>query len=90
MKKSARAGWKGRKGARGQLWLHLPGMVREVARVRSPAEIAKRENLRKGYVARLTRLAFVAPSIVEAVTQGRCPISWLMPQRIQTKLGLRM
>jgi hypothetical protein len=39
-------------------------------RVPSPAEIAKRESLQKGYVARLTRLAFFAPRIVDAVAGG--------------------
>jgi hypothetical protein len=39
-------------------------------RVPSPTEIAKRESLQKGYVARLTRLAFFAPRIVDAVAGG--------------------
>ena len=36
-------------------------------RVRTCAEIARREGLQKGYLARLMRLAFVAPRIVDAV-----------------------
>jgi hypothetical protein len=38
--------------------------------LQSLAEIAKRESLQTGYVARLTRLAFAAPRIVEAVAAG--------------------
>jgi ParB-like chromosome segregation protein Spo0J len=43
-------------------------------RVGSLAEIARREGLRKRYVARLTKLAFIAPSIAEAIAEGRAPI----------------
>ena len=52
--------------ARAQRWFE------EIAagRVRSSAEIARREGLQKGYVARLMRLAFVAPRIVEAIAEG--------------------
>src|SRR5262249_30291275 len=39
--------------------------------VRSFAEVAKREGLQKGYVALLTRLAFLSPAIVDAVVEGR-------------------
>jgi hypothetical protein len=39
--------------------------------VRSFAEVAKREGLQKGYVARLMRLAFLSPVIVDAVVEGR-------------------
>jgi site-specific DNA recombinase len=42
-------------------------------RVRSLAEIARREGISRRYVERLTRLAFVAPAIVEAICQGRQP-----------------
>jgi site-specific DNA recombinase len=42
-------------------------------RVPSPTEIARRERLAKRYFARRTKLAFVAPSIVEAVVEGRAP-----------------
>jgi len=43
------------------------------ARVRSSAEIARRESLQKGYVARLTRLGFLSPTIVESIVEGRTP-----------------
>ncbi len=42
-------------------------------RVRSLAEIARREGIARGYVERLARLAFVAPAIVEAICQGQQP-----------------
>jgi hypothetical protein len=56
--------------ARGRAWFE------EVAsgRVGSLAEIARREGLPKRYVTRLTRLAFVAPSIADAIAEGRTPI----------------
>src|SRR5271169_2504445 len=41
--------------------------------VRSLAEIARRESIAVRYVERLSRLAFTAPSIVEAICQGRQP-----------------
>ena len=41
--------------------------------VRSLAEIARRESIAVRYVERLSRLAFVAPTIVEAICQGRQP-----------------
>jgi site-specific DNA recombinase len=43
------------------------------ARARSLAEVARHENIAKRYVERLAHLAFVAPSIVEAICQGRQP-----------------
>jgi len=42
-------------------------------RVRSLADIARRENIAQRYVERLSRLAFAAPRIVEAICQGRQP-----------------
>ena len=42
-------------------------------RVRSLADIARREGIAKRYVERLSHLAFVAPRIVEAICQGRQP-----------------
>ena len=42
-------------------------------RVRSLADIARRENITRRYVERLSRLAFAAPTIVEAICQGRQP-----------------
>jgi site-specific DNA recombinase len=55
--------------ARAQRWFE------EIAtgRVKSSVEIARREGLQKGYLARLMRLAFVAPRILEAVAEGRAP-----------------
>jgi site-specific DNA recombinase len=37
----------------------------------SAADIARRENLDKHYVSRMIPLAFLAPSIVEAISTGR-------------------
>jgi hypothetical protein len=42
-------------------------------RVHSLADIARREHITRRYVERLSRLAFVAPRIVEAICQGRQP-----------------
>jgi site-specific DNA recombinase len=62
-------------------------------RVRSSAEIARREGLQKGYVARLTRLAFLSPRIVETVVNGRTPVElnlqMLMTTRVALPLGWR-
>ena len=76
-----------------------PALVKALARARawfeevtsgrigSLAEIARREGLRKRYVARLTKLAFIAPSIAEAIVEGRAPIGvnlqMLMDGRLQ-------
>jgi ParB-like chromosome segregation protein Spo0J len=56
--------------ARARAWFE------EVAsgRVASLAAIARREGLRKRYVTRLAKLAFVAPAIAEAIAAGRPPI----------------
>jgi len=55
-------------------------------RVRSSAEIARREDLPKGYVARLNRLGFLSPAVVEAVVEGRTPaglnLQTLMARRL--------
>jgi site-specific DNA recombinase len=55
--------------ARGRLWADdlLAG------RMESVAAIAKREGVRPNYVRRLTRLAFLAPRIVEAIVAGQQP-----------------
>ena len=42
-------------------------------RVRSLTDIARHEGIAQRYVERLSRLAFVAPRIVEAICQGRQP-----------------
>jgi hypothetical protein len=60
-------------------------------RVQSLTAVARREGLAKRYVARLTKLAFVAPSIVEAVVEGRAPaglnLQMLMDNRVTLPLG---
>ncbi len=43
--------------------------------VHSLADIARRESITQRYVERLSRLAFAAPRIVEAICQGRQPAS---------------
>ncbi len=55
--------------ARGYRWFN------ELAsgKARSAAEIAKREGLRKQYVGRFLALAFLAPSIIEAIAKGIQP-----------------
>jgi site-specific DNA recombinase len=55
--------------ARGFRWFHL------IARgeASSAADIARREKLDKQYVSRLIPLAFLAPSIVEAIADGTQP-----------------
>jgi hypothetical protein len=60
--------------ARGRRWFE------EMAsdRIRSCAEIARREGLQKGYLARLMRLTFVAPRIVDAVAAGRAPAGFTL------------
>jgi ParB-like chromosome segregation protein Spo0J len=42
-------------------------------RVHSLADIARRENITRRYVERLSRLAFTAPGIVEAIGRGQQP-----------------
>jgi hypothetical protein len=55
--------------ARSRIWFE------ELASGRTPslADIARRENIAVRYVERLSRVAFVAPSIVEAICQGQQP-----------------
>jgi hypothetical protein len=57
-------------------------------RVRSSAEIARREALQKGYVARLTRLAFLSPSVVETVVEGRTPVELNLQMLMTTRVAL--
>jgi len=54
--------------------------------VRSSAEIARREGLQKGYVARLTRLGFLSPAVVEAIAEGRTPAAL----NLQTLMASRL
>ena len=42
-------------------------------KARSAAEIARDEGLTRSYVARVVRLAFLAPDITEAILNGRQP-----------------
>src|SRR5580704_7691220 len=55
-------------------------------RVCSLVEIARREGLAKRYVTRLTKLAFVSPTFVEAIAEGEVPyganLQMLMDGRI--------
>jgi site-specific DNA recombinase len=68
------------------------GWFEELAsgRVRSLVEIARREGLAKRYVTRLTKLAFMSPSFVEATAEGRTSIAsnlqMLMDGRIELAL----
>ena len=59
-------------------------------RVPSLAETARRERLAKRYVARMTRLAFVAPAIVDAVAEGRAPASLNLQMLMDTRVKLPM
>jgi site-specific DNA recombinase len=72
--------------ARARAWFE------EVAsgRASSLADIARSEGLRKRYVARLTKLAFIAPAVAEAIAEGRTPIGinlqMLMDRRLELAL----
>lgn len=56
-------------------------------RASSLTEVARREGLRKRYVTRLTKLAFVGPPIAEAIAAGRTPpgvnLQMLMDGRLE-------
>ncbi len=52
-------------------------------RVHSLADIAWRENITRRYLERLSRLAFTAPGIVEAIGRGQQPAS-SVPRRCST------
>ena len=56
-------------------------------RVRSLAEVARNEGILKRYVERLSRLAFVAPAIVEAICQGQQPAE-LSTQTLLNRIDL--
>jgi len=60
-------------------------------RVGSLAEIARREGLAKRYVTRLTKLAFVSPSVVDAIAEGKLSpganLQMLMDGRVDVPLG---
>ena len=53
----------------------------------SLAEIAARASVSTRYVRRLLRLAFLAPTIIEAVVEGRQPVE-LTAQRLLTRTAL--
>jgi site-specific DNA recombinase len=70
--------------ARARTWFE------EVAsgRVASLAEIARREGLRKRYVTRLTKLAFIAPPVAEVIAAGRAPIGVNLQMLMDGRLEL--
>ena len=65
-----------------------PGLLKAVARARfwfdeltagkvtTIAQIARRENIDKGYVSRLLRLAFLPPKVIESIVAGTQPADW--------------
>jgi len=57
-------------------------------RAGSLAEIARREGLRKRYVTRLTKLAFIAPAIAEAIAAGRGPVGINLQMLMDGRLEL--
>jgi hypothetical protein len=57
-------------------------------RVRSRAQIARREGVTRRYVERLARLAFVAPAIVEAICRGQQPAELSAAQPHQPAAGM--
>lgn len=65
--------------ARAQLWFD------ELAtgKVASIAQIARRENIDKGYVGRLLKLAFLPPSAVESIISGTQPADWTVNSLIK-------
>jgi len=77
-----------------------PALLKALARARtwfeeltsgtaaSLAEIARREGLRKRYIARLTKLAFIAPAIAEAIATGRTPIGVNLQMLMDGRLPL--
>jgi site-specific DNA recombinase len=54
----------------------------------SLTEIARREGLQKRYVARLAKLAFIAPSLAEAITEGRTPLGINLQMLMDGRLEL--
>jgi site-specific DNA recombinase len=67
--------------ARARRWFEEIGS----GHVRSSAEIAKRERLQRSYVARLMRLAFLSPALVDALAEGRAR-AMLNLQMLKTRL----
>lgn len=58
------------------------------ARVRSSAEIAGREALPKGYVAAMMRLAFLSPTLADAVVEGRAPLGISLQRLVINRVAL--
>jgi len=69
--------------ARGRRWFNDLASNRAT----DTLEIAKREGLRDSYVRRLVPLAFLAPSMVEAICAGRQPTD-LTAERLTRRAGL--
>jgi len=77
-----------------------PALLKALARARSwfeevacgragsLAAIARREGLRQRYVARLTKLAFVAPAVAEALAEGRAPVGINLQMLMDGRLEL--
>jgi DNA invertase Pin-like site-specific DNA recombinase len=77
-----------------------PALLKAIARARrwfeevasghvpSLAAIARREHLAKRYVARLTKLAFITPSVVEAVVEGRAPAALNLQMLMDPRFSL--
>jgi site-specific DNA recombinase len=53
---------------------------------RSLVEIGKREGVRKRYISRIIRLAFLAPAIIEQIAHGQEPLE-LTAQTLSTRRG---
>ena len=66
--------------ARAHLWFNQLA----TGKVFSIAQIARRENIDKGYIGRLLKLAFLPPSDVEAIVAGAQPREWTV--NILTKM----
>jgi site-specific DNA recombinase len=58
--------------------------------VRSLVVIARREGLPPRYVTRLTRLAFIAPHLVEAVAAGRAPVDLNLQMLMDGRLEIAL
>ena len=58
--------------ARAHLWFD----ALTTGKVVSIAQIARRENIDKGYIARLLKLAFLPPEAIESIIAGTQPANW--------------
>jgi hypothetical protein len=59
-----------------------------IGTVRSLAEIASRQKVSRRYVERLSRLAFTAPAVVEAICQGRQPAELSAEKKLLKRIDL--